>query len=323
MPDPRPGPTVAALRVIGTERDGRRCDVRLALSSRAENVTVVRQALAGLADATGLSRADLNDIGTAVTEACNNVSSHAYEGREGPLEVELRTNAATVVVTVRDRGVGIAWEDDSAVEFPSDVDGELAGIGLPSIKALTSSARWSEPAGGGTEVEMTFATAQLAPQIPGSGNGRGRQEDEPGELSAGEPSWHADAVEVGMTPVAVARRVLPRLLRVMASRARFCSSDRRTWSGSPRRGSAQPSGAGPPVAFGLASWPRGSRSRSRSDRSPNRRHRGWPSPSARQNLSFSFLRSTSTTDHNAWCCASSVHPADRDPPDLPMLARSP
>ena len=195
--------------------------VRLALSSRAENVTVVRQALAGLADATGLSRADLNDIGTAVTEACNNVSSHAYEGREGPLEVELRTNAETVVVTVRDRGVGITPEDDSAVEFPSDVDGELAGIGLPSIKALTSSARWSEPAGGGTEVEMTFATAPLAPQIPGSDNGGRRGDDEAGELSAGEPSWHADAVEVGMKPVAVARRVLPRLLRVMASRARF------------------------------------------------------------------------------------------------------
>ncbi len=195
--------------------------VRLTLSSRAENVTVVRQALAGLADATGLSRADLNDIGTAVTEACNNVSSHAYEGREGPLEVELRTNAETVVVTVRDRGVGITPEDDSAVEFPSDVDGELAGIGLPSIKALTSTARWSEPAGGGTEVEMTFATAPLAPQIPGSGNGGRRGDHEPGELSAGEPSWHADAVEVGMAPVAVARRVLPRLLRVMASRARF------------------------------------------------------------------------------------------------------
>ena len=52
----------------------RAAQVRLDLSSKAGNVPVVRQALGGLADATGLSSADLNDIGIAVTEACNNAS---------------------------------------------------------------------------------------------------------------------------------------------------------------------------------------------------------------------------------------------------------
>ena len=199
--------------------DGAR--VHLTLSSRVENVIVVRQALAGLADATGLSAGDLSDIGTAVTEACNNVSSHAYEGRDGPLEVELRTDAATVIATVRDRGVGMAFEDESPVDFPSDVEGDLAGIGVPSIKALAVTAWWSERGGGGTELEMTFAAESLAPPLPGSNEGWSRREGEAAEVCPGGASWHADAVEVTMAPVSVARRVLPRLLRVMASRARF------------------------------------------------------------------------------------------------------
>lgn len=188
--------------------------IRLQLSSRAENVPLVRQALRGLAATSGLSPADLNDIGTAVTEACNNVSAHAYDGREGALEVDLFARDATIVATVRDRGMGLALDGVAAVEFPSDVDGELAGIGVPSIKALASSARWSEPAGGGTEVEMTFSTGLLAWEGVGSGYAFA----EPFSLDGGRFS---EAVEVGMAPLSVARGVLPRLLQVMAARAHF------------------------------------------------------------------------------------------------------
>lgn len=187
--------------------------VRLELSSRAENVPVVRQALSGLADATGLSPADLNDIGTAVTEACNNASVHAYGDGEGPLEVELLARDATMVVTVRDRGVGLALDGSTPVEFPSFVDGELAGIGVPSIKALARTASWSEPAGGGTEVEMTFSTGSLAWEDIGPGYAFAEPFPEPGRF--------AEAIEVGMAPLSVAQGVLPRLLRVMAARAHF------------------------------------------------------------------------------------------------------
>jgi serine/threonine-protein kinase RsbW len=188
--------------------------VRLKLSSRAENVPVVRQALSGLADATGLSPADLNDIGTAVTEACNNVSVHAYGDREGPLEVELLARDGTMVVTVRDRGVGLALDGGAPVEFPSDVDGELAGIGVPSINALAKTASWSKAAGGGTEVEMTFSTGSLAWEGACSDHGfSGPVATGPGALDG--------AIEVAMAPVSIARSVLPRLLRVMAARARF------------------------------------------------------------------------------------------------------
>jgi serine/threonine-protein kinase RsbW len=188
--------------------------VRLELSSRVENVPVVRQALGGLADAIGMSAADLNDIGTAVTEACNNASAHAYGGDEGPLEVDLVATETTMVVTVRDRGVGLAFDTRPPVEFPTDVDGELTGIGLPSIQGLASNARWSEPAGGGTAVEMMFSTGALATK----GVGTGYESLEPLAI---EPGQLANTIEVVMSPLAVARGVLSRLLRAAAARAHF------------------------------------------------------------------------------------------------------
>ncbi|HTQ67364.1 MAG TPA: SpoIIE family protein phosphatase [Solirubrobacteraceae bacterium] len=187
--------------------------VWLRLSSRADNVIAVRQALSGFADATGLSPAELSDIGTAVTEACNNVSEHAYAGEEGPVEMQVLTQGEEIVVTVRDWGVGMAMDGGSPVEFPSDVDGELAGLGVPSIKALATQVRWSEPVGGGTAVEMTFETPSLGR--------RGLHTGEPTRLFDGEPSWPVGAIRTGMAPAPVVRSVLPRLLRVLAARVQF------------------------------------------------------------------------------------------------------
>ena len=55
--------------------------------ARAENVIVVRQAVAGLGEALGLTDQRVDDLKTVVSEACNNVVLHAYEGEPGPLDV--------------------------------------------------------------------------------------------------------------------------------------------------------------------------------------------------------------------------------------------
>ena len=64
-------------------------EVRLTMPARAEGVGVVRQALAGMADALAFDAAVVADMKMAVTEACTNVVVHAYEGDEGTLEVEM------------------------------------------------------------------------------------------------------------------------------------------------------------------------------------------------------------------------------------------
>jgi serine/threonine-protein kinase RsbW len=210
-------------------------NLRLSLTNSAENVLVVRQALTGAAACLALDAIETNDVNTAVTEACNNVVLHAYEGREGPLEVDLYAVERAIVVVVRDHGRGI----HSGEHADTDADAAMTAIGIPVIEALTGDVSFAEPAGGGTEVRMRFDTpnaAALEPLagdawdaaggIPGDpGNATGATLGDPGDAAPGEfagaVELHADSVELRLAPVAIARAVLPRTLSVLAARAHF------------------------------------------------------------------------------------------------------
>src|ERR1700722_16340406 len=134
----------------GEQLIGESPNVWLTLSNHPDNVVLVREALSGMAETVGVDGVDLNDIRTAVTEACNNVVLHAYEGEEGPLHVEVYLSADVVEVVVRDHGTGIK---------PHIRDEKAAlGIGLSIIQALAPRVEFKDVAGGGTEVRMEFAT---------------------------------------------------------------------------------------------------------------------------------------------------------------------
>jgi serine/threonine-protein kinase RsbW len=158
-----------------------------------------------LAEGLGLDPELLDDIKTAVSEACNNVVMHAYEGDSGPLEVRLYVGAQAIEVIVRDRGGGIH------VLTPSD--DRLQGVGIPIMRALAEKTSFRPLPEGGTEVWMQFA---------------GRRK---GELLYRQPAqaieddgWSArlsgDAV-VSLSPVGFIGGVLGRLARALAARARF------------------------------------------------------------------------------------------------------
>jgi serine/threonine-protein kinase RsbW len=184
-------------------------NVRLRLSNRSENVLLVREMLTGVAEALDLESSDLYDIRTAVTEACNNVVLHAYEGGEGPLEVDLTASAEAIEVVVRDQGIGIRPRIRAA-------DEAALGIGLPLIQALVQSVEFSEmPDGKGTSVRMHF-------QAPG------RQQVDlatNGEEPLAAPNGDGGAAVITIVPASLARPVLPRVLSVLAARAHF-STDR-------------------------------------------------------------------------------------------------
>ncbi len=134
-------------------------NVRMALSSRPENVALVREVLAGLADAVDLG-GTLEDVKAAVSEAANNVVMHAYGGHEGPMEVEIRLLHRRLDVIVRDRGIGIG---PRAV-----VDDDLAGraIGLAVMEALAARVELRAHSAPGVEVLMSF-DVPLQPELPG------------------------------------------------------------------------------------------------------------------------------------------------------------
>jgi serine/threonine-protein kinase RsbW len=129
--------------------------VSLRLSNRPESVAVVQRALSGVAAELGLDALESNDLNTAVTEVCNNVVLHAYDGQEGQLEVEVHALAGALDVVVRDRGIGIRPHVGERTQ-------PHTGLGMPIVHALTQRLLFSKLAGGGTEVRMQFTTPDAA-----------------------------------------------------------------------------------------------------------------------------------------------------------------
>jgi serine/threonine-protein kinase RsbW len=119
----------------------------MSLPARAENVAVVRHALAGLAERLGMEEVQLADLKTVVTEACMNVVVHAYPDEEpGLLTVEATPERDGLTVIVRDFGRGIR-------PHPEDSRPSLR-IGLTLIAALSSSFEIKGGVDRGTEIRM-------------------------------------------------------------------------------------------------------------------------------------------------------------------------
>ena len=127
-------------------------EVLLVMPARPEGVGVVRQALAGVADALDFDASVLADMKMAVTEACTNVVVHAYDD-EGMLEVEMLAAEEGLTIVVRDHGAGIQPR-------PARSGAPALGLGLPLIAALSDAFELRGSAGAGTEVRMTFAYAR-------------------------------------------------------------------------------------------------------------------------------------------------------------------
>ncbi|MGH2945422.1 MAG: ATP-binding protein [Solirubrobacteraceae bacterium] len=128
-------------------------EVLLTMPARPEGVGVVRQALAGMADALDFEASVLADMKMAVTEACTNVVVHAYDADAGMLEVEMSAADDGLTIVVRDHGSGIQPR-------PAQTEPPALGLGLPLIAALSDAFELRGSAGRGTEVRMTFAYAR-------------------------------------------------------------------------------------------------------------------------------------------------------------------
>ncbi len=173
--------------------------LHLELPARAENVIVVRQAVAGLGEALGLPGQRVDDLKTVVTEACNNVVVHAYaDDEDGPMIVSAEADDRAVSLTVSDRGRGFrprASEEDIA----------SLGIGLPLIASLSDSFQIKGGAGAGTSTVASFAL---------------RPAEDGGDPSPGATA-SSGALELAIAPGEMVRPVLARVIGALAARAQF------------------------------------------------------------------------------------------------------
>lgn len=126
---------------------GRPGILNLRVNSRRNSAGLVRAALSALAKPLFLRAELLDDVKTAVSEACNNAVDHAYRGQSGAIAVGVDVGLDSVEVSVRDWGGGFQQLAP---------DGERLRVGLPLINALADRAEFLTAPGSGTEVRMGF-----------------------------------------------------------------------------------------------------------------------------------------------------------------------
>ncbi|MGN6872617.1 MAG: ATP-binding protein [Solirubrobacteraceae bacterium] len=127
--------------------NGRPPILGLRLNSRPDTAGLVRAALGALAGPFRLREELVNDLKTAISEACNNAVEHAYRGQSGAIAVHVDVGFESVDVSVRDWGGGFQQLAPA---------GDRMRVGLPVINALADRAEFLTAPGSGTEVRMGF-----------------------------------------------------------------------------------------------------------------------------------------------------------------------
>jgi anti-sigma regulatory factor (Ser/Thr protein kinase) len=183
----------AISNVNATNED--RSGLEMSLPANAENVTVVRHALAGLAESIGMDEPGIADLKTVVTEACMNVVVHAYpEGQAGPLEVQAVPEDDGLTVAVRDYGMGIRPR--------TDAERSSLRLGLTLIAALSSSFEIKGGVDRGTEIRMYLPLASQERQDAEVPGGTVPDRPETTDLRVGPPQLLAPILSRALTSLA-------------------------------------------------------------------------------------------------------------------------
>jgi serine/threonine-protein kinase RsbW len=102
------------------------------MPAKPEYLVLGRLALAGIARARPIEAEALSDLKLALTEACSNVTRHAYGHGDGVIEIEFEIGDDFVAVEVMDNGIG--FEPARRPGSGGLVEG---GLGLTLIEALS------------------------------------------------------------------------------------------------------------------------------------------------------------------------------------------
>jgi hypothetical protein len=161
--------------------------------------------LSGVAELLEMDPELLDDVKTAVSEACNNVVLHAYGDGSGPMEVRVYAGADEICVIVADRGGGFVGVPD-----PTD---PRQGIGVSVIRALTRDASFAARPGGGAEVAMHFDARREGRSLFAA--------PRPAAPDIAFAPGDEDDLGLTLSPISLLTGVLGRLARTLAATAHF------------------------------------------------------------------------------------------------------
>lgn len=127
--------------------------VYIEIDSRAENIGLVRLAIASLAATAHFSVADVEEIRVAVSEALSNCVLHAYPDGPGVIRVTADLGPGGLALSVADDGKGMEDIEQCRKAEGRD-DPERLGLGFMFMESLMDSLEIESRPGRGTIVRM-------------------------------------------------------------------------------------------------------------------------------------------------------------------------
>ena len=132
-------------------------EMKLDFPSHSRNEAFARAAAGAFIASLDPTASELSDIKCALSEAVTNCTVHAYPDKIGIIRMSIKLREdGTVVITVKDKGVGIA-DTKKAREplFTTDAAGERSGMGFAVMEGFSDSVRLTSRPGNGTTVTLT------------------------------------------------------------------------------------------------------------------------------------------------------------------------
>jgi len=127
----------------------------LSTDANLENLKEVRSFINNSGKALGVDEDTLGDLCLVVDEAVTNIILHGYEGKEGPVDVQMMRDADSLIIYIRDKAKTFTA---SGIK-PPHLDTALAkrefgGMGVYLIRKLTDEHEFRSLPGEGNELRL-------------------------------------------------------------------------------------------------------------------------------------------------------------------------
>jgi len=131
-------------------------EMHIKFLSKSSNESFARSAVAAFVLELDPTIAELADIKTAVSEAVTNSIVHGYRRESGVIYIDVKlTDDRTVIIKIRDKGVGIEDIEQAMQPLFTTAEGEeRAGLGFAVMQSFTDSVKVTSKPQKGTSVTL-------------------------------------------------------------------------------------------------------------------------------------------------------------------------
>jgi stage II sporulation protein AB (anti-sigma F factor) len=98
---------------------------------------------------------EINDLKTAISEAVTNCVVHAYENKDGIINISAEINEKTLSVTISDFGKGIKDVEEAKTPMFTSGGDERSGMGFTIMETFMDSLEVTSTLGKGTTVSIS------------------------------------------------------------------------------------------------------------------------------------------------------------------------